>query len=711
MCLSNPISRWLTAFFLLCSVAFLASGQTSKMGQSSPEKISDRQATLHFPDYTIDTSLSTSSMVRLLRTQHLNEQHKGSNFRLNTRKKSPGGHHLLFAQTFAGYSIYNASLKLNLAHDGEVMSLFDNTLPTEKWDQTSLKDQGEVMDAAAIARSFIRSKYEQEMKLTHQKVIVKRPDQEPEVMIQIKATHSGRVIHDLHLVNEDGQAVFTRDLNRYGQAASDTTEKVDAAVFLPDPLTTAKKTYGGSYVNANDSDRAVLNNERVTRQMPVTKQGNNYILKNEFVELVDFSSPNVAPVKSPVAFFNYTRAESGFEDVNVFYHITQFNQYLDSLGFDSLMNYAIHADAHGLNGNDQSVFTPGTSPPRISFGEGGVDDGEDADVIVHEYGHAISHSASPQTNNGSERNALEEGLCDFIAASYSHAVDSFKWYNVFSWDGHNEFWPGRLANTDKTYAKDYEKGSSIHANGEIFSSTLMDLHFLIGRNVTNSLLFQSMYSYASNMTMPQAARLLLEADTTLYNGAHYCTIQSVLTERELTDNLPDDSCNVLNDNIDVHAGADVVKCPEEKTKLGGSPTSNLKQASFQWRPTKGLSNPQSPNPVVSVDSTTTYTVWAITPKGNNADQVKVKVEACYDEIRFLNSSGFSKGASPLLIKFPPETENVTIRIYDARGRVVKAKNQPSNSTIEISGREFAEGVYLIDVQTNLSQTLHKVAKF
>jgi hypothetical protein len=32
---------------------------------------------------------------------------------------------------------------------------------------------------------------------------------------------------------------------------------------------------------------------------------------------------------------------------------------------------------------------------RLAFGEGGVDDAEDVDVVLHEYGHAIQHDTVP----------------------------------------------------------------------------------------------------------------------------------------------------------------------------------------------------------------------------------------------------------------------------------------------------------------------------
>ena len=43
----------------------------------------------------------------------------------------------------------------------------------------------------------------------------------------------------------------------------------------------------------------------------------------------------------------------------------------------------------GVNGADNSYYD--RLLQRLSFGEGGVDDGEDADVIIHELTHGVHH--------------------------------------------------------------------------------------------------------------------------------------------------------------------------------------------------------------------------------------------------------------------------------------------------------------------------------
>lgn len=273
-----------------------------------------------------------------------------------------------------------------------------------------------------------------------------------------------------------------------------------------------------------------LANEQVWRSFPVDFSGGTFNLTNDFFIISEFSSPFTNPAVSVNDSFDFTRNQVQFEDVNAFFHLNNYKSYWESLGFTDLASELILIDAHGNNGADNSFFSP-TNPPRLVFGQGGVDDAEDADVIIHEYGHALSNFASPNSNIGTQRRSLDEGFGDYLAYSYSRALFPFNAFNVFSWDGHNEFWNGRVANSPKT-ALDISNTESIYFNGEVWSATLRDLHSALGRTITDQLAIELMYYNMPNGSLTQAALNLFEADSALYNGIHSCDIFQVLFGRK-----------------------------------------------------------------------------------------------------------------------------------------------------------------------------------
>jgi len=234
------------------------------------------------------------------------------------------------------------------------------------------------------------------------------------------------------------------------------------------------------------------------------------------VEIQEFSNPVTTITVSDTPVFYYTRSQQEFEDVNSFYHISEFKNYLEYLGFLALVDYTLVVDAHALNGADNSMYSP---PKSLLFGEGCVDDAEDADVIIHEYVHAITAHAAPNTWVGNERKAIEEGLGDYFATSYTRNINPFNWEKMFGWDGNNSCWSGRTTATSKQYPGGIT--GDIHDDGEIWSSTLMQIWEVIGKETTDSITLESLSSYAKNITMTDAAYLFLDADSLLTGGANY----------------------------------------------------------------------------------------------------------------------------------------------------------------------------------------------
>ena len=431
-----------------------------------------------------------------------------------------GGRHFTFHQEIDGVKVFHSQIKANTDVNGNILSMFDLSFSPDLTASGSFPTQAQAeawlaAQKLAAEMTSVPVWFSMDNKLVPGRLI----------------TLSGNALFSEVVINSQGETIFEIDRLAYHHFhAPDSL--VPAQVFMPDPLTTANVTYGAPYVDSNDGEITELNNERVEVDILVDYNASTGIfsLENPYVKITDHNSPFLPPVTSTSPSFNFTRGESGFEQVNILYHITAFQEYVQTLGFNNLCNYQIHADGQAFSA-DQSNFNGATNPPRLNFGIGGVDDGEDADVIIHEYGHALSYSAAPETNFGTERGTLDEALGDYLAASYSRHLNAFGWERVFTWDGHNEFWDGRMATSSKHYPED--RDNNIYRDADIWSGTMMEIWGDIGRETTDKILLQSLFSYSAGMSMRDAAWLLMQADQQLNNGNNLPAICARLSARGL----------------------------------------------------------------------------------------------------------------------------------------------------------------------------------
>ena len=135
-------------------------------------------------------------------------------------------------------------------------------------------------------------------------------------------------------------------------------------------------------------------------------------------------------------------------------------------------------DSDGLSGADNSHYVPSFN--RLAFGHGCVDDNEDVDVILHEYGHALTHGINSSWGGG-DSGAIGEGFGDYWAETYSFTTAngaSFQPDKVFDWDGIADCWPGRRLNVtgvqydpNRTYGAHQSIGSDVQSD-ELWSTPI-----------------------------------------------------------------------------------------------------------------------------------------------------------------------------------------------------------------------------------------------
>ena len=492
--------KLLTTAFLMLAMLLGVEAQ-KQVSYSTSDPYSDAYARMHYWDYAMTATIDTVAIKQILESQfHLGEN---DHLRVAHLVKSQTATHITFNQYYKGVEVIGGGAKVAISNNTNVLFRCIETLFNTNGILGTLPVS---FDPGSHLAEFTNISY-----LKNRPAYIWNGQ-------QVVAGWFAQFNHDERGFSEaawnaHGDLIFLRDKLAY----IDTT--IQAKVFNPDPITPINKTYGGIFIDANDANTAVLNPLRKNVSIRASFNNGVFILENPYVQIVENDAPvNPVITKSTTNFF-FSRSDAGFEQVNAFYHLTSLQDYLQWLGY-SLVQYPIQVDAQGWNGGDNSSFDASTQPhPSLSFGEGGVDDAEDADVIVHEYGHAISYSASPNTNVGNERRSLDEAFGDYLAVSYKKDEYTFGSNWVFNWDGHNTFWDGRTVNNPNSICyNNITSFGNIYAYTTVFNAAMFEIWSQLGKTYTDKLMIEAVHGYFQNMTYRDAAFMVLDADSMLTGG-------------------------------------------------------------------------------------------------------------------------------------------------------------------------------------------------
>ena len=457
----------------------------------------NKESRLNFVHAENNTNKKSDSSLSIIN----NHKHFGKQF-----KKTKSTKRLeLHVQTHNNIEIYSASIKINFDNNRNPILYNDNTVDYTIVSKNNFPTIDLISNFSNIKNHEI---------LEHKKIYF--PISEDKIIPAIEVTYKKDNKNYLSIFNTEYDIVYNISLTIEKDI---TTKTANASVFLPDPITSAETVYGGDFVNNSGATNSSLEAQQIDVEIECRFDGTNYYLENNFVKIQDFVSPSWAVVSNTTGNFSYNRSEIGFQQVNAFYHISKIKEQINIYGFNDAVNYPIKVDADGSDGYDNSTFTPSGNNSYIQYGaytgvEAHIPDAEDAEVVVHEYTHAIVNSYSPNRSTN-ERRCLEEALADYIAVSYSTGINSYNWQKVFKWDG-NESWDGRKATSTKCYTNIYS-WSNIYTNTDIWIAPLMDLFISIDKETIDKLVLHTITALSSNTTMEQAALIMMRMDT-VYNS-------------------------------------------------------------------------------------------------------------------------------------------------------------------------------------------------
>ena len=201
-----------------------------------------------------------------------------------------------------------------------------------------------------------------------------------------------------------------------------------------------------------------------------------------------------------------------------YFWVNQAQEYLQSLGFGStlpgIVNQPFSVKINQFGG-DNCYLTE--KPYRIRLGKGGVDDAEDAEVIVHEYGHAAHESQVPGFGSSDDVGAIGESFGDYLAVTVGlAAADQYDWPVAanpacpMDWDSTSYTdAPHCIRKFDANLQATVEGG--VHFRSQVWSQALWEIrlgYVAMGKTTAawDTTLIDSQFAYATDTSFSAAAK-------------------------------------------------------------------------------------------------------------------------------------------------------------------------------------------------------------
>ncbi len=310
-----------------------------------------------------------------------------------------------------------------------------------------------------------------------------------------------------------------------------------ALVFFPNPVVSSGNQ---DLTDQKDRDYAALNDERVAVTL-TGLDGSGYLRGDWVVVKSETGEPAYG---GPDCAFEYTRHDDRFEQVMAYFWITMSQTYTQGLGFtgEEAGWPLINGDRQRVRinqwGIDNSFAT--THPyDEMRLGKGGVDDAEDAEVILHELGHQIHFSASDTFFSSVEAGGISEGFGDYWAATvveWALAQQGLPPSSdpecIADWDAVS-YTPGLihcLRRLDRDLSYPDEITGAVHRDGQIWSHALWNLRTAIGAEHADTAILKGQLGWTGT-DMPELAQRIVDQVEALYGDAEEALAEAAFAER------------------------------------------------------------------------------------------------------------------------------------------------------------------------------------
>jgi len=302
-----------------------------------------------------------------------------------------------------------------------------------------------------------------------------------------------------------------------------------AIAFLPNPVADLQDQ---SLTDQKDADYAAL--APAYHRVTLTNLDGSGYLRGDWATIV---SETGNPAFSPAGTFDYNRHQDEFEQVMAYYWITEAQNYIQRLGFGAGLFPPVNKEPQRVRinqwGADNSFFTD--KKDELRFGKGGVDDAEDAEVILHEYGHAIQDSQQTPFGFGFsvEARSIGEGFSDYWAVTVSTLIaPTPDPACVADWDSvsYTPTAPHCLRRVDTNLHYPQDLNGAVHHDGMIWSRALWDIRAALGATQADTVILNAHFGMP-DPTMPQLAARTVAVAKQIYGNGAATKVKAAFTAR------------------------------------------------------------------------------------------------------------------------------------------------------------------------------------
>jgi hypothetical protein len=299
-------------------------------------------------------------------------------------------------------------------------------------------------------------------------------------------------------------------------------------VFFPNPVAQLQDQ---TLTDQKDADYAAL--QPAYKTVTLTNLDGSGFLRGDWANVL---SETGDPAYSATNTFSYGRSDDRFEQVMAYYWITEAQKYIQSLGFGSSLR-PVNKESQDIRINQLGVDNSFSWDKKdyVRFGKGGVDDAEDAEVILHEYGHAVQDSQQTPFGFGfsTEAGSIGEGFADYLAVTVSNVVAPTPDAPcVADWDSvsYTTKVPHCLRRVDTNLEYPTDLNGEVHHDGQIWSRALWDIRGALGHVKADTIILEAQFDIP-NPTMPQLAQRTVDTAQSLYGSSAANAVKSAFQAR------------------------------------------------------------------------------------------------------------------------------------------------------------------------------------